>query len=160
MVHGLKCDFQKGICHWEECALIQVRILWLKFSKKNLIFSLTRETDINLQFAKLQLLNNEIDQNTHFDKFPSAKWLFLYKFTSYLQLLNFWILSVSLVRENLKGFRENLRHKIWTWAINCNFSIRSSMSTRPCSQIRNCKMTSSSEVISVSSTWSQLISES
>ena len=31
------------------------------------------------QFAKLQLMEDKIDQNTNFAKLPSGKWLFLYK---------------------------------------------------------------------------------
>ena len=48
---------------------------------------------------------------------PSDKWLFLYKFTrfSIAQLLAVVIfVSVSLIRENLRGLRENLKHKIRT----------------------------------------------
>jgi hypothetical protein len=44
------------------------------------------------QFTKLQFLNDKDDQHTNFANLPSAKWLFLYQFTSYLQLLNFWLL--------------------------------------------------------------------
>ena len=107
-------------------------------------------------------LNDKLDQNTNFSKVPNDYFcISLQVFFTIPQLIALVIfMLISLMRENLRGFRENLRHKIRTWAINCNFSIRSSMSTRPCSQIRNCKMTSSSEVISVSSTWSQPISES
>jgi hypothetical protein len=45
------------------------------------------------QFAKIQLLNNKIDQNTNFAKLPSTKWLFLklYNFKSYLQQLRIWL---------------------------------------------------------------------
>ena len=35
------------------------------------------------KFAKLQLLNDKIDQYTNFEKLPSAKWLFFYKFPSH-----------------------------------------------------------------------------
>ena len=37
------------------------------------------------QFAKLQFLNDKIDQNTNFAKLPVAK----YKFTDYFKLLSF-----------------------------------------------------------------------
>ena len=40
------------------------------------------------QFAKLQFLNDKIDQNTNFAKLPSAKWLFLQLF---ITLLSFWL---------------------------------------------------------------------
>ena len=43
------------------------------------------------QFAQLQLLNDELDQNVNFAKFPSAKWLCLNKFKCFLQFLSFWL---------------------------------------------------------------------
>ena len=50
-----------------------------------------------------------------------VEWLFLYQFTIFLQLLSFRLylyslvifMSVSLVMDNLRGFRENSKHQIW-----------------------------------------------
>ena len=47
--------------------------------------------NISQKLVKLQFLNDKIDQNTKFAKLPRVKWLFLYKLTSYLQLLIFWL---------------------------------------------------------------------
>ena len=76
-----------------------------------------RETEAKMtkadQFTKLQFLNNKIDQNANFVKLPSAKSLFLNKFKSFLMIAQFLILpffmSVSLVRENLRGLRKKIK---------------------------------------------------
>ena len=41
------------------------------------------------QFAKLQVLNDKIDQNTNFAKLPSGKWLFQYELEVQRPLTNF-----------------------------------------------------------------------
>ena len=96
-------------------------VLCFKFSLNPLRFSLTREIDTKMTVAKswtigqLQFLNNEIDQNTNFANLTSAKWLYLYEFTSYLQLLCLWLLLFSrqfLSWENFyQDWEENLTHK-------------------------------------------------
>ena len=47
----------------------------------------------------------------------------LFMFTSYLQLLSLWVLvilvPISLVGENLRWLRENLKHKIRTPELRC-----------------------------------------
>ena len=87
--------------------LSKVRILCFKFSFNPLRFSLMRETDTKWpetkaeQLAKLQFLNDKIDQSTNFAKSSSVKWLFLYKFTWYLQLLSFWLFFQFLLWEKI-----------------------------------------------------------
>ena len=91
-----------------------------RFTLNPLRFSLMRETEAKMtkadQFTKLQFLNNKIDQNANFVKLPSAKSLFLNKSKSFLMIAQFLILpffmSVSLVRENLRGLRTGIKHKI------------------------------------------------
>ena len=66
------------------------------------------------QCAKLQFLNNEIDQKTNFGNCQMAIFVFkVYKlFTITLLLAVVNLMSVSLVRENRRGLREKLKHKI------------------------------------------------
>ena len=61
------------------------------------------------QFEKTRFLTNKIDQN-------GAKWLFLYKFTGYLQLLSFWhyLHSYFCVSFSFDGKFERIEGKIKT----------------------------------------------
>ena len=74
-----------------------VGILCFKFSLNPLRFSLTRETDSKLTRAKswaifkTSILEWKNWPRNNFAKLPSAKRLFLYKFTFYLQLPSFWL---------------------------------------------------------------------
>ena len=56
------------------------------------------------------LLNDKMDQNTNFAKLPSASVNFVIKNWSFGKLLSFFCASVSLVKENLRGLRENLNY--------------------------------------------------
>ena len=65
-------------------AVIGLDFVFYIFSQSSQIFSYERNGHKNdwsgkvEQSAKLQFLNDKIDQNTNYAKFQSAKWLFLY----------------------------------------------------------------------------------
>ena len=95
------------------------------FSQSSHIFSHKRNWHNN-KIQKLNNLHNFNSWMTITPILPSDKWLFLYKFTSFsiAQLLAVVIfVSVSLIRENLRGLRENLKHKIRTQAIAQQFTL-------------------------------------
>ena len=96
--------------------LTKNRILCFKFSLNPLRFSFARETDPakSLKIWKTSILEWWTWPKQQFCCF------FLFNCKSYhsrievLQNCTASFVSVSLVRENLRGFRENLRHKIRT----------------------------------------------
>ena len=68
MVHGLKCDFPKEICRWEECALIQVWVLW----KKNSQYSQIQKSWAILQTFKSWMVKFTLKRLVHvFRYFPT-----------------------------------------------------------------------------------------
>ena len=96
--------------HWRQhwCPRSQVKILCFKYSFKG-------ETD---KSQKLSWAKPSIYDRPKHQFCQSAKWLFavyvykLFTITQLLAVVNFaW---VSLVRENMRGLRENLKHKIWS----------------------------------------------
>ena len=63
------------------------------------------------QFAKLQFLNDEIDQNNIFSqitKWQTANFVQFYKLFTIAQHLALVIFVSVYMRENLRGLRENL----------------------------------------------------
>ena len=61
------------------------------------------------------------DKHTNFAKLRSTKWIFVYKLFTFAQPLALLIVvSVSLVRDNLRGLSENLKHKIRPLATHLN----------------------------------------
>ena len=96
--------------------LIMVRILCFIFSLNPLrFFSHERHHNDKSQklsnFSKRQFLNNK---NSNFI-LPSSIWIFLYKFTCYLQLLSFWLysffVSFSCERKS-ERLERKIKHKI------------------------------------------------
>ena len=60
-----------------------------------------------------QFLTNKIDQNTNFDKFPSAKWPFLH---SKIEKEKCNLSQFSLVTGFFEGMRENILKIFWALA--------------------------------------------
>ena len=89
-----------------------VWILCLKFSLNPLGFSITRETGTKMTRAKSwAIVNNLTSYTKSFGQFHHSN----IEILEIAQLLAIFIfVSVSLVRENLSGLRENLKHKIRT----------------------------------------------
>ena len=96
------------------------RILCFRFSLNPLRFSLMRETDTKITIAKCWVIVNfykkiilqlTIWQNWCFSQFHHP-WIEVLQLAQILAPIFF--LSVSLLRENVRGLSENLRHKIPT----------------------------------------------
>ena len=72
------------------------RILCFNFTLNPLrVISRAQQTqklpELNKSWTIWKFLNDKVNPNTNFDKLPIAKCLLLYKFTSFLQLLSFWL---------------------------------------------------------------------
>jgi hypothetical protein len=63
--------------------------------------------------VKIQFLNDEIDQKHQFCQVMSHLMDFFQE-SKFSKLLSCFCMSASLARENLRGLRENLKHKIPT----------------------------------------------
>ena len=86
----------------------KVRILCFRFS-------LTRECDTKMtkanKLSNLKNLNGKINQNFNLTLFW-AVFVEIYKLVAITQLLVLFFVSFSLVKENLRGLRKNVKHKI------------------------------------------------
>ena len=67
-----------------------------------------------MSVVTVRLLNKLLNHHTNFAKLQSIQWLFLYKLLTFSDFGSSYFELVSLMRENLKGLRENLKHKIQT----------------------------------------------
>ena len=92
----------------------RVQILCFKFSLNHLRFSPTRENDYSTKLSKVK--NN--CRNNHLAKlvfWSISSFKFQFEVFQIAQLLALVIfVLVSLMGENLRGLRENLKHKIWS----------------------------------------------
>ena len=68
--HRIHAFLRFGFFVLDYLSILSDFLSWEKLTQK------LRESKAE-QFAKLQFLNDKIDQNTNFAKLPSAKWLFL-----------------------------------------------------------------------------------
>jgi hypothetical protein len=59
-------------------------------------------------------LNDGLDQNKKFAVFSCLTVNLTIQELKFGKIAQLFFVSVSLLRENLRGLRENLRHKIWT----------------------------------------------